>query len=595
MHELAEILAAYPEYTKHNLVAEYPKLRQSFLVESRLNVLDAMMPNTGDSGSVGAWGRQGRASTYMLAYKLYRDRRFADLAWREHKVRKASLRLSDDVYQKDPDVLIEEVRGVAEARPFELRSEHFGRYGQAYLQTEHADTGRAVFIHYGQGKGHSHRDCLNIGLLAKNVAMMPDLGYPEYTGSWPKRRAWTSNTISHNTLLIGDAASAYSPGGRIELFAAEPPLRVMQVNAPRAYTGVRTYRRTVALIDISDDDSYVFDVFRGRGGTNHRLSWHGAAETARVMGFAPVKQETGTFGGADVPFAKLDGDRAAFYEQSGFTYLYDVERSAGRVAEPYTIDWRIADIRGRVREGREPHLRLHAMTPCDEVALATGDAPNRRQRPRYLIQSRLGENMQSQFVNVLEPYDKTPFIKRVRRLKVDHDADADAVAAVAVELADGRTDILISCEQPTNVTVEGDVTFRGTFGMIRLVDGKPELMRMCGGTLLAYGDRKLTAPRAVWRGKIVRIDASNAENSLVLLDPPLPQDANLAGRTIHFVNDLPMDTSYEISAMTADGISTGDITIVRGFKDRADFAAGYTYLVNSGDEYVVPVIAATGQ
>ncbi len=594
MHELVGILAAHPEYTQHDLVANYPKLKQSFFVQSRLNVLDAMMPSTGDSGAVGYWGRQGRASTYLVAYRLYRDRRFANLAWREHTAHGSSLRCSDDIYQKDPDALINEVKKIAQAKVFRLESEHLGRYGQACLQTDSPKNGRAVFIHYGQGKGHSHHDCLNIGLLAKNVAMMPDLGYPEYTGSWPKRHAWTANTISHNTLLVGDTTSAYSPGGRIEMFAIAPPLRVIQVQAPRAYQGMQTYRRTVALVDIGDQDSYVLDVFRARGGRNHRLSWHGAAETAKVAGLALAKQEAGTFAGPDVPFAKLDGDRASFYRQSGFTYLYGVERTTGRVDTPYTVDWKIEDKRGRVKEGQEPHLRLHALTPCDEVALATGDSPHRFMRPRYLIQSRLGEDVQSQFVNVLEPYNKVPFIRQVRQLKVEHHADKNAVAAVAVELADGRTDILVSSELPTAVKVEGGVVFNGTFGMIRFIQGKADCMRMIGGTLLAHGDEKLTGERPVWRGKVTRIDASDAKNHLVFLDPPLPQNAALVGRAIHFINDLPMDTSYEIKAVTPAGISTGEVTVVRGFKQPSDFTAGHTYLVNPGDEYVVPLIAGNG-
>lgn len=52
----------------------------------------------------------------------------------------------------------------------------------------------------------------------------------------------------------------------------------------------------------------------------------------------------------------------------------------------------------------------------------------------------------------------------------------------------------------------------------------------------------------------------------------------------------PMDTSYEIRTVSADGISTGDITIVRGFKNRTDFSSGLTYLVNPGDEYIVPSV-----
>ena len=132
------------------------------------------------------------------------------------------------------------------------------------------------------------------------------------------------------------------------------------------------------------------------------------------------------------------------------------------VQKPYTVDWRIEDIHGRIPEGREPHLRLHALTPCDEVALATGDSPRRLQRPGYLIQSRLGEALQSQFVNVLEPYDTRPIIVGVRELEVRHDGDAGAAAAVAVEIAGGRTDILISCEEAMEVSVEGGIKFDGT-------------------------------------------------------------------------------------------------------------------------------------
>ena len=60
------------------------------------------------------------------------------------------------------------------------------------------------------------------------------------------------------------------------------------------------------------------------------------------------------------------------------------------------------------------------------------------------------------------------------------------------------------------------------------------------------------------------------------------------------MNDLPMDTSYRIAAVTTRGVSTGDITIVRGLMKGAGLPSGYTYLVNPGDEYVVPTITGTG-
>ncbi len=592
MQQLVEIMSSYPDYKAHDMVAEFPKLKQSFLVEARLNVLDSTVPNIGDSGATGTWGRAGNAATFMRAYKLYRDPRFAQMAWREHAEYKSSLRLPDDIFAPDPDALIREAEKVALAEPFKLKCDHLGRYGQAVLQTEQPAGGRALWIHYGYSKGHSHCDCLNIGLYAENMDMLPELGYPEYTGSWPKRGAWTSNTISHNTLVVNDTRSGYSPGGRISLFAVQPPLRVMDVSSLTAYPDMQTYRRTVALVDVSDTDSYVFDVFRARGGKNHRLSYHGPAENATVAGLSLVKQPTGTFASPDVEFATLDGEQADFYKSSGFTYLYDVERSPGAVAGGYTVDWKAEDLRGRIKEGTEPHLRLHGLTACDAVALASGDPPQNKsgnpRRLRYLIQSRLGENMESQFVTVLEPYDTTPFIKQVRVLKVEHDADHNSVAAVAVELADGTTDILINCEEPTQVTVEGGIEFNGRIGFLRLVNGQMKLMRMSNATLLSYGGVTLAADQAAYKGKVVKIDASDAENNLVFLDPPLPQKADLVGGTIHFGNALPLDTSYEIRAVTPEGISTGDITIIHGFQDKGDFAAGHKYLVNVGDDYMVP-------
>ena len=113
-------------------------------------------------------------------------------------------------------------------------------------------------------------------------------------------------------------------------------------------------------------------------------------------------------------------------------------------------------------------------------------------------------------------------------------------------------------------------------------------MRMSNARLLKVKDLELTSKVAAYKGKVTRVDASNPEKNLVFLEPALPKNVQLVGQTIHFQNDLPMDTSYEIKAVGEDWISTGDITIVAGFKDAKDFDSGYRYLVNVGDEYVVP-------
>ena len=215
-------------------------------------------------------------------------------------------------------------------------------------------------------------------------------------------------------------------------------------------------------------------------------------------------------------------------------------RSPGPVAAPYMMDWRAEDLRGRIAEGREPHLRLHALTPCDEVATASGDPPQNKsgtpRRLRYLIQSRLGENMESQFVTVLEPYDREPFIRQVRRLEVTHNADPNSVSAVAVDLVDGATDIVIACEAPTHVEAEGGIRFDGVLAFVRLVGDEVTLMRMSHGSLLAYGEVRLVAEQAAYEGVVAGVDVSDASDNRVILDPPLPQGADLKGERIHSIS-----------------------------------------------------------
>ncbi|MDP6059050.1 MAG: hypothetical protein QGH33_09155, partial [Pirellulaceae bacterium] len=64
---------------------------------------------------------------------------------------------------------------------------------------------------------------------------------------------------------------------------------------------------------------------------------------------------------------------------------------------------------------------------------------------------------------------------------------------------------------------------------------------------------------------------------------------DLIGRAIHFENAVPYDTTYDITAVGGEWISTGEITIIAGFKDLTNFKAGYKYLVNPGDRYVLPI------
>jgi hypothetical protein len=190
---------------------------------------------------------------------------------------------------------------------------------------------------------------------------------------------------------------------------------------------------------------------------------------------------------------------------------------------------------------------------------------------------------------VLEPYERKPFIRRVRPLK--HSQDPGAAAAVAVELENGNTDVLIVCQEPLGVQVEGGIELEGLMGMVRFSAGRVKSMRMANARSLKAGGEELTCATPAYQGKVTRVDAANAADQRVFLAPPLPAGAKLVGRTIHFQNDVAGDTSFDITAQGADWISTGEIGLVHGFKVPADFQSGYQYSVNPGDCYSLPAVA----
>jgi hypothetical protein len=67
--------------------------------------------------------------------------------------------------------------------------------------------------------------------------------------------------------------------GRLRLFNADfAPVQVMEAGAERSYDALfpmQAYRRTVALVRIGGNDSYLVDIFRVKGGQRHDYMLHG--------------------------------------------------------------------------------------------------------------------------------------------------------------------------------------------------------------------------------------------------------------------------------------------------------------------------------
>ena len=604
----AELLRRYSAYNKHDLYRDFPKFRACFTMGASVRMLDCYSPNWGDGDKCMNFGRTGITVPLEMALEGYRLYGTADIArevWFANgktldglfDLRPGRARGSEDIhfrlYEADPEALLGALKESLATAPEHLESFNSGGHGMAVLQAPWPKNGRALALYYGRMAGHGHYDRLNVLLVAENVVMAPDMGYPLYcNSSWHKRFAWGRHVISHNTCMVNETVpDNTSWSGKTRLFGEAGPVRVVDVDGGQVYDGVSTYRRCLVMVDVDAEHSYVLDLFWVRGGRHHRLIQNGGGPRVTHSGLVLTAQPTGTYAGADVPYgAEYDGKQTSRYSGTGFSYLEHVER--GNPDGGFWVDWTMVEPRRKMPEGWEAHLRVHNLSPVDEVALCDGIPPRFKGNPerlRYMLRSRFGDDLTSQFISVLEPYGKTPFIRSVRPL-ADSVEDGVFAAAVEITLTNGTRDVVLVREESGDVT-GGSVSMTGRVGLCRFEGDTVVMQALICGKRIATGGTTLECAAEAVRGTLVKWDASDPRHVLLRLDSALP-DTPLAGHTILVRNSERSDASYRIEKVVdRHTISIGDVSLVERFVDRRDYGKGVVYTIQEGDQFLIPLSA----
>jgi len=321
---------------------------------------------------------------------------------------------------------------------------------------------RAVWIDYDIGGNHCHADAMNIGLFAGGLDLLPPFGYPPVQfGGWTSDKAlWYRKTASHNTVVVD--GQDQMPG--IGLPETEPlavqldPLKkherglttcelpgrqvqVIRVSGPGLYHGaqLQQYERTVGLIDLSAAASYVLDIFRVVGGSDHAKFTHGYFGELQTSGLQPAP--AGNYGHET--------------QMSGF--LSDPSPQFGWQAR-----WTVEDRYGYLSKGSRVHLNYFDLTRKAEAAtakswIAFGFANDQTAEIPALMIRRKAEKvpLSSCFVGIYEPCTPRGSIRSVERLEVVDAMGAgysDMSAAALVHSADGVRDLILSMdvENPLN-------------------------------------------------------------------------------------------------------------------------------------------------
>lgn len=513
------------------MLQRHPRLRDTFRFHLDTWCMQKYYPSCGDAGAfahpaehyaaVSFTRSPGLApSMYTFLWRMCRltgDPAFAQVLYRENGA--AVEGLPYDLFADDPEAL---QKGVAEViaahgavpkvgsvnkQEWRLAILRAGRGDPAPERAKGYDGGgrlaesrlgdisneRALWLDYDSGGGHSHADGMNLGLFAKGLDLLPDFGYPPVNyGGWGAPRArWYTMTAAHNTVTV-DGQNTRSANGRTTLWADGQRFRALRASCPEMIEG-RQFERTAAMIDTSDRDFYVVDVFRVIGGADHAKFTYGHFGTlsTRMLSLRP----------------------AADYGHDTQTRNFRADLSP---APAWGADWTVEDRRKLLPPDAAVGLRYFDLTTGAQAWIGEawisigGYSANDEAWIPLVMTRRQGEApLASTFVAVIEPFEGGSQVVGVRRLPLateDGDPFPDANVAVEVKLADGRRDLIVAvdvenplgrrpsrAEQPIMVQPDWGLRLDGELAMVRR-DGAGNVRRiaLCKGRALAVADIAVT-------------------------------------------------------------------------------------------------------
>lgn len=608
---IADILAGYDTYPAADLY-QHPKAQAMFHARPRLTMLARYTPSIGDSGQTGKPSLLGTAVDYVSYFEQFGGGTvFAQMAYLLNG--NMTDNLYGGIFSTDIDGVRQRIEQiVSEQGPLALPSENLTGFGFAVLRDGEGDARRGLTTYYGRNTGHGHKNALFIDLFGFGLDLTPALGYPEFADNNARRHEWESNTVASNTVVVDASPQGNQFVGRPRGFAATDDVRMTDTEAPAVYSQTSMYRRISAMIRVDEENSYVVDVFRVRGGEQHHYSFHAAEGPATADGLSLVAQPTGTYAGPDVEVPDPAGPPRP--GASGFDWLTKVERADAPTA-PFGIDWDITDTYNVHEPDIDAHVRLTMLTGLDEAALMDGVPPrNKPGNPtslRYFLAKRTGSNLRSQFVSVIEPYVGTRFVTSIREASVravgDGKVAEDDVAAVRVELADGRVDYIVSSHNPdVLLRVDDRLLFQGSFGVLSVRGDRVEFAVSSAATkLIPLDDEGVEDDEGSLVGAARAITGTVADftrelatvNTMKLtLDQPLGEAAadGLVGKYVYVADDGVRNAVYRITAATAIGQQTleieTDVTFIRGYVSDTDPDQGFVYDVAAGATVRIPLV-----
>lgn len=363
------------------------------------------------------------------------------------------------------------------------------------LRSGQKENERVTWMSYDSGGAHGHKNGMNLGLFGKGMDLITDLGYPPVHcgGGWLSPQVqWYASTASHNTVVIDgkDQPAAHvfdvKEAGHTTLWADGKKFHAMRFSGTKLYENSRQYERGVYVIDLSDSDFYILDIFRVIGGKEHIKFQQATCGEVSTEGFGLEPAELNPFGG----FMK--------------NYRGEQKSQPG-----WSVDWKVRDVSHTPEHDTDVHVRYTDLTEGADAYLADGWYAKSFSSTEigYLTRAVTRrssdiEPLVSNFVSVIEPYEGERALKEIKRLELCYE-DGNKVSpqdcAVEVKRADGKLDLFLSADQEDPLGLkqahagsafiqpDWNVRFRGDFCWIEKGKNGVERIVLCNAQELEIG------------------------------------------------------------------------------------------------------------
>ncbi|MBN2564041.1 MAG: heparinase II/III family protein [Phycisphaerae bacterium] len=497
-------------------------------------------PANGDSGSITSnWTLPAKAS-YRAAYRHLQRPSYAWALGKQGGL-SGSQYTTFEALVEEP--LADEASQDAGLYASQLPSRVLDGYGMTILNNENDST--AVSLYYGIRGVHGHYDRLSIELFGHDRRLSPDLGYPDFMNDFvPGIFSWTHNTISHNTVMVDESKQRGNVSGKVLRFHNSPAVQVVDVDGAGSYEQATTYRRTLVLVNVGNENAYLVDVFRVQGGESHVLSIHGQEGEFSLAGagLLPPPVTEGTLAGPDVSYGELYDDPVLGapgysgsyypYDGSGYQHLFNWQSITPDVV--VTGQWDLAG---------EPsaQLRVHVVPhPGQELVVADARVSPTLKIPtilKYMLLRRSGDPAGNTFVTVWEPASG-PFIDQI---VVNDDrslgSGCDKVVVLSVRRGDTVDVIAVAPEAGSSYSMTPEISSDAAVAVVSVEGGHWIQAFAAGGSWVTGTQPGHTAavPQTI-TGQVIAVDYGQKAITVDIGDSPVDA-SSLAGLAVRIFND----------------------------------------------------------